>query len=667
MKCSFLFAVILIVLLSRPLLSPHAPFLDDCCVNQPQLIDSVLASNGYTNVSVAEAKQMIETNPDLVIVDVRSQDEYNRGHIENAVSISKNELESRIGELDSERATLVYCVSGWRSAAACQILIDNGFVSVYNMLGGITAWRSAGYWIEITHEGDLVVDGTQTFVIENCKYIQTGAIILTDYAKLVVRDSELIMNISGQFEWSNSYYAFQGFYSIITRKHASIISSNSTINTMPGSLASLGLTFFDSSSGLFNFTNMYNDPPLTVQIQTHDNSQIRIINSELNRLEGGYDFSNVEIANSTCQTIGCCDRSNVNVLHSKISELTICFSQQAIVTVENFYGGEGHVTYFNTFKNMTVTGNSVANLTIRNSEFMTVPSAPNLDEGITLHFRDSSTGNISQSSFPHVHASNSSQVTIHESRLGQAHIQDNSSIWVKNSEVNWFGLWGTHYSEYPKAFVYNSTLQRLTAFHFIGIVEFDNAVIGAPFDGSHPWSLNYDINCWSSQFYIHGNVSFTESAKIEYWDNTNVTRNFKIIITNQIHNSLAHAELTLYDQNLAVIWKGTADSSGQANFNLTFTDNNCTDTLRLEALQGNHTASASTSFLSNTPMIMKMRYFADLNADGTINILDITIVAMAYGSTPGDQNWNELADLDRNGIINIIDISTVARDYGKTV
>ena len=56
----------------------------------------------------------------------------------------------------------------------------------------------------------------------------------------------------------------------------------------------------------------------------------------------------------------------------------------------------------------------------------------------------------------------------------------------------------------------------------------------------------------------------------------------------------------------------------------------------------------------------------DLNADGTINILDITIVAIAFGSRPESPGWNFIADLDQNGVINIIDITKVAKDFGKT-
>ena len=57
---------------------------------------------------------------------------------------------------------------------------------------------------------------------------------------------------------------------------------------------------------------------------------------------------------------------------------------------------------------------------------------------------------------------------------------------------------------------------------------------------------------------------------------------------------------------------------------------------------------------------------ADLDGNGKVNILDITIVAKAFGSKPTDPYWNPIADLDRNGIINILDISAVAKDFGKT-
>ncbi len=55
----------------------------------------------------------------------------------------------------------------------------------------------------------------------------------------------------------------------------------------------------------------------------------------------------------------------------------------------------------------------------------------------------------------------------------------------------------------------------------------------------------------------------------------------------------------------------------------------------------------------------------DVNGDGRVNILDISIVAKAFQSTPSDPRWEPNADLDNNGVINIIDITKVAKEFGK--
>jgi hypothetical protein len=57
----------------------------------------------------------------------------------------------------------------------------------------------------------------------------------------------------------------------------------------------------------------------------------------------------------------------------------------------------------------------------------------------------------------------------------------------------------------------------------------------------------------------------------------------------------------------------------------------------------------------------------DLNRDGTADILDITIVAEAFRSRPGDANWNPVADLNGDSVVNIIDLSLLARSYGKAI
>ena len=99
----------------------------------------------YKTVSAADAKGIMEANPSLLILDVRTAQEYSQGHLRGAVNIPASELSRRTGELGKNRAILVYCQSGSRSAQASSILVEAGFTHIYNMEGGITTWINSGY------------------------------------------------------------------------------------------------------------------------------------------------------------------------------------------------------------------------------------------------------------------------------------------------------------------------------------------------------------------------------------------------------------------------------------------------------------------------------------------------------------------------------------------
>ncbi len=110
-----------------------------------------LNSNGNPNVasrfdiSVETAINMIndkDTYPDLIILDVRTESEYNAGHVNNSILIPNTELELRIDELSGYEniEIIVYCKSGFRSDLASKILVNYNFTKVYNMLGGFDAY-----------------------------------------------------------------------------------------------------------------------------------------------------------------------------------------------------------------------------------------------------------------------------------------------------------------------------------------------------------------------------------------------------------------------------------------------------------------------------------------------------------------------------------------------
>ena len=100
----------------------------------------------YREVSSPEAADLIK-NEGPVILDVRTPNEYNRGHLHNSVLIPVQELQSRYQELanQKDREILIYCATGNRSTVASKILIDSGFKHIVNMRGGISDWIKKNY------------------------------------------------------------------------------------------------------------------------------------------------------------------------------------------------------------------------------------------------------------------------------------------------------------------------------------------------------------------------------------------------------------------------------------------------------------------------------------------------------------------------------------------
>ncbi len=102
----------------------------------------------HVDVSVQQGKEMID-NGEVFILDVRTQEEYDEGHIMGATLIPLDELDRRLKELPQDKKILVYCRTGQRSLTASEKLENSGFTQIYNMKGGITEWKNAGYEVTI--------------------------------------------------------------------------------------------------------------------------------------------------------------------------------------------------------------------------------------------------------------------------------------------------------------------------------------------------------------------------------------------------------------------------------------------------------------------------------------------------------------------------------------
>jgi len=106
-------------------------------------------ADGYENTAVEHAYQHWQQGKQspipFIMLDVRTLEEYNQGHIKDAVLIPVQVLEARLSEVPKDKQVYVYCHSGTRSARAAKMLAKHGFSNIENVLGGIEAWKHAGY------------------------------------------------------------------------------------------------------------------------------------------------------------------------------------------------------------------------------------------------------------------------------------------------------------------------------------------------------------------------------------------------------------------------------------------------------------------------------------------------------------------------------------------
>lgn len=103
--------------------------------------------NAAKTIDVQELKKRRDQNPKLCIIDVREQDEWDEGHIPNALHIPKDSLVSQISKHvpDKHQAVYLHCRRGTRSAMAAGWLAAEGYTEVYTVAGGITDWAEHDY------------------------------------------------------------------------------------------------------------------------------------------------------------------------------------------------------------------------------------------------------------------------------------------------------------------------------------------------------------------------------------------------------------------------------------------------------------------------------------------------------------------------------------------
>ena len=104
------------------------------------LIVSLSFAAGVGNVTSSQAQALLARNQKIVLLDVRTPEEYRQAHLRGSVLIPLGELGRRGQEVPRDRPVLVYCAVGARSTSAADFLSSRGYREVYNMTDGIVGW-----------------------------------------------------------------------------------------------------------------------------------------------------------------------------------------------------------------------------------------------------------------------------------------------------------------------------------------------------------------------------------------------------------------------------------------------------------------------------------------------------------------------------------------------
>ena len=106
---------------------------------------SGLEAKDVKQISAEGLHNMIISQNNFVLVDVRAKSEFEDNHIKGAVNIPVADLRTRHAELDQDKPTVLICSSGNRSSLGTSILMQHGFKDVYNVAGGMSGYTAAGY------------------------------------------------------------------------------------------------------------------------------------------------------------------------------------------------------------------------------------------------------------------------------------------------------------------------------------------------------------------------------------------------------------------------------------------------------------------------------------------------------------------------------------------
>jgi len=96
-------------------------------------------------IDATALKEMMDSNENIQLLDVRSQAEFAQGIIEGGEFVPLHTIPLKVNDLSKDKKIIIYCRSGARSAQACMFLSQNADIEALNLRGGIISWYQSGF------------------------------------------------------------------------------------------------------------------------------------------------------------------------------------------------------------------------------------------------------------------------------------------------------------------------------------------------------------------------------------------------------------------------------------------------------------------------------------------------------------------------------------------
>ncbi len=492
------------------------------------------------------------------------------------------------------------------------------------------------YGEDVVHAGDVIVDGNQTFLVQNCTFTVTGFVTVRDNATLIVKDAVLNVTI----------FTFAGMVTVSDNGKFIIEGGELNLNQdidphIPTPSRICDIDVKDTATMKAVDARIYSKLSGTsIKVGKHGRVTLNSTDTCSGRIEA-FDDSDISIHESIMSSIklhgnSSCTVQNMDIgFFSGSDRYTASFHNSTIRFIEFVFGSSSKVyidsrllgfhRYWNIHDNLTVDFVDF-DLTLYDTN---VTDPPSLDssfqfEGIELR--------VSNQNLRWVDCGADSKLFLTNSTCERVNCGRHDSVYsINNSKIRELSLWDNALIS-----VSDTEIDELDVSDFKGALICNNVTL---LEG-------LEIDCEpGTRFHFYGGLKFGENFSLieEPMQKFKAIRGYRVI-TRADGGPLANVQLKLHNEEGELIWNGATDGDGEAYFDLTYYKNwtippghrhtNHTDMASLGASHGQNSYTTELGLITDTPIIFSFSkskpLWATMNFWKIIIILFMTVILTTF-------------------------------------